>query len=69
MLTEKESGILPRVGPGTPMGELMRRDRQPFAAVAEMDENPAKPVRVLGEPEGGKGHDAGSSRYLGETGE
>ena len=51
------------------MGELMRRDRQPFAAVAEMDENPAKPVRVLGEPEGGKGHDAGSSRYLGETGE
>jgi 5,5'-dehydrodivanillate O-demethylase oxygenase subunit len=40
---------LTRVGPGTPMGDLMRRYWQPIAAVAELDEQPTKPVRLLGE--------------------
>ncbi len=40
---------LTRVGPGTPMGELMRRYWQPIGAVAELDDHPTKPVRLLGE--------------------
>ena len=40
---------LTRVGPGTPMGALMRRYWQPIAAVAELDDHPTKPVRLLGE--------------------
>ena len=31
------------------MGELMRRYWQPIAAVAELDDNPVKPVKLLGE--------------------
>ena len=38
-----------RSGPGTPMGELMRRYWHPFAAATELDERPTKPVRLLGE--------------------
>jgi len=38
-----------RVGPGTPMGELMRRYWQPIAAVGELDAQPLKPVRLMGE--------------------
>ena len=49
MLTVKENDRLTRVGPNTPMGELMRRYWQPIAALAELDENPVKPVRLLGE--------------------
>ena len=37
------------VGPGTLMGELMRRYWQPIAAQAELDDNPMKPVRLMGE--------------------
>jgi 5,5'-dehydrodivanillate O-demethylase len=40
---------LTRVGPGTPMGELLRRYWHPIGAVAELDERPIKPVRLLGE--------------------
>ena len=40
MLTAKENERLMRVGPGTPMGELMRRYWHPVAAVAELDEKP-----------------------------
>ena len=50
MLTAEENELLTRVGPGTPMGELMRRYWQPIAATSELDdERPVKPVRVLGE--------------------
>jgi 5,5'-dehydrodivanillate O-demethylase len=49
MLTAKENERLMRVGPGTPMGELMRRYWHPVAAVAELDENPVKAVKILGE--------------------
>ena len=49
MLTHEENDLLHRVGPGTPMGDLMRRYWQPIAAVAELDDNPTKSVRLMGE--------------------
>ncbi len=35
MLTEAQNDRLTKVGPGTPMGELMRRYWQPIAGYAE----------------------------------
>ena len=49
MLSEEKNRQLTRVGPGTPMGELMRRYWQPIAALTELDDKPVKPVRLLGE--------------------
>ena len=49
MLSKQENERLTRVGPGTPMGELMRRYWHPVAATAELDGQPMKPVRLLGE--------------------
>ena len=49
MLTVEENERLTRVGPGTPMGALMRRYWQPVAAAAEMRDRWTKPVRLLGE--------------------
>ena len=49
MLKVTENERLTRVGPGTPMGELMRRYWHPIAAMAELDDNPVKPVTLLGE--------------------
>ena len=49
MLTAKENERMTQVGPGTPMGELMRRYWQPVAATVELDDNPVKEVRLLGE--------------------
>jgi 5,5'-dehydrodivanillate O-demethylase len=49
MLDAVRNRALTEVGPGTPMGELMRRHWHPIAAVKELDENPVKAVRLLGE--------------------
>ncbi len=49
MLSKAENDRLTRVGPGTPMGDLMRRYWQPIAASVQLDENPTKAVRLLGE--------------------
>jgi 5,5'-dehydrodivanillate O-demethylase len=49
MLGAEDNATLTRVGRGTPMGELMRRYWHPIAAVAQLDEAPARPVRLLGE--------------------
>ena len=49
MLTKEQNERLTRVGPGTPMGELMRRHWQPIAAQAQLAEKPVLPIRVLGE--------------------
>jgi 5,5'-dehydrodivanillate O-demethylase oxygenase subunit len=49
MLKPEENERLTRVGPGTPMGELMRRYWQPIAVTGELDNNPVKPIRILGE--------------------
>jgi 5,5'-dehydrodivanillate O-demethylase len=49
MLSREENETLTRVGRGTPMGELMRRYWHPIAAVAQLDEAPTRPVRLMGE--------------------
>ena len=49
MLTAEENERLTRVGPGTPMGALMRRYWQPIAAVSQMEHHSTRPVRLLGE--------------------
>ena len=49
MLTKKENERLTRVGPGTPMGELLRRYWHPIAATAQLDEDPVRKVMILGE--------------------
>lgn len=51
MLSIEHNELLTRVGPGTPMGELMRRYWQPVCAVDEVMSNPfrTKEVRILGE--------------------
>ncbi len=47
MLPEEENKRLMEVGPGTLMGELLRRYWMPVAAVAELDDNPTKPIRLM----------------------
>jgi 5,5'-dehydrodivanillate O-demethylase oxygenase subunit len=49
MLTERENELLTRVGPGTPMGDLLRRYWHPIGSVTEMDGRWTKRVRILGE--------------------
>ena len=49
MLTPEQNDLLHKVGPGTPMGDLMRRYWHPVAAVGELDENPVKAIRLMGE--------------------
>ena len=49
MLTKEVNEKLTKVGPGTPMGNLMRRYWHPVAASVELEENPVKKVRLLGE--------------------
>jgi 5,5'-dehydrodivanillate O-demethylase len=49
VLSAEDNATLTRVGRSTPMGELMRRYWQPVAAVAELDDHPTKPVRLMGE--------------------
>jgi 5,5'-dehydrodivanillate O-demethylase len=41
--------MLCRVGKGTPMGELLRRYWMPIGGASELDKNPIKPVRLMGE--------------------
>ncbi|HEY7066862.1 MAG TPA: Rieske 2Fe-2S domain-containing protein [Chloroflexota bacterium] len=51
MLSQEENELLTRVGPGTPMGALMRRYWQPALLARELAEPDGPPVRVrlLGE--------------------
>ena len=49
MLTIEENERLTQIGPGTPMGELMRRYWHPIAGSAQLMDKPVMPVRVLGE--------------------
>lgn len=62
MLSKEKNEALTRVGPGTPMGELLRRYWYPVAFVKDLDEWPIKKARLLGEdfalwktPQGGYG--------------
>lgn len=51
MLSVEENELLTQVGPGTPMGELMRRYWQPVCAVDELERSwlRTKETKVLGE--------------------
>ncbi len=50
MLSAEKNRILTQVGPGTPVGELLRRYWMPIAGAGELDEkNPIKPMRLMGE--------------------
>lgn len=47
MLTAEENEKLTRVGPGTAMGNLLRRYWHPIAATAELMDKPTKKTRIL----------------------
>ena len=47
MLTAQENQKLTRVGPGTPMGNLLRHYWHPIAASAQLQDRPTKAVRLL----------------------
>jgi len=49
MLTQEENAKMTQVGPGTPMGELLRRYWHPIAASAQLDGHGTRPVKLLGE--------------------
>src|SRR5436190_172964 len=49
MLDSATNRLLTQVGPGTPMGELLRRYWMPIGAESEFDRQATKPVRLLGE--------------------
>ncbi|HZT06444.1 MAG TPA: Rieske 2Fe-2S domain-containing protein [Chloroflexota bacterium] len=49
MLTEEENRILTQVGPGTPMGELLRRYWHPIASADDLARDSVRPVRLMGE--------------------
>ncbi|HEY2385090.1 MAG TPA: aromatic ring-hydroxylating dioxygenase subunit alpha [Terriglobia bacterium] len=49
MLSREDNERLTRVGPGTPMGELLRRYWMPVAGVTEFDRKSTKAIRLLGE--------------------
>ena len=49
MLAQDKNELLTRVGPGTPMGELLRRYWHPIGGASELDKTPVKAIRLLSE--------------------
>ena len=49
MLSPEKNRLLTQVGPGTPMGELLRRYWMPIGGASELDERPIKAIRLMGE--------------------
>ncbi|HYY87173.1 MAG TPA: aromatic ring-hydroxylating dioxygenase subunit alpha, partial [Chloroflexota bacterium] len=49
MLTKEANERLTQVGPGTPMGNLLRRYWFPVATVPDLDAEPVLAVTLLGE--------------------
>ena len=49
MLSAEKNRLLTEVGPGTPMGELLRRYWMPIGGVTEFDTVAIKPIRLFGE--------------------
>ena len=49
MLTQEGNDRLTQVGPGTPMGELLRRYWHPITTSFEFEQEPVLPVQLLGE--------------------
>jgi len=49
MTTQAENERLTQIGPGTPMGNLLRRYWQVVGTEAELAKEPVQKVRILGE--------------------
>ncbi len=49
MLTQEQNDLLTQVGPGTPMGAVLRHYWYPVALKRELDDFPVKKARLLGE--------------------
>ena len=49
MLSEEQNRLLTQVGPGSPMGALLRRYWMPVAGVSEFDKRSTKAIRLMGE--------------------
>ncbi|MBI2736997.1 MAG: aromatic ring-hydroxylating dioxygenase subunit alpha [Rhodospirillales bacterium] len=49
MLPPEKNRLLTEVGPGTPMGDLLRRYWHPIAGVTEFEAKAVKPIRLFGE--------------------
>ena len=49
MLSKEENERLTRIGPGTPVGDLLRCYWYPIAAARELTRHPTKFVKILGE--------------------
>jgi 5,5'-dehydrodivanillate O-demethylase len=49
MLTQEQNDTLTRVGPGSAMGDYLRRYWHPIAGVAEFETRATKPMRLFGE--------------------
>jgi len=49
MLTKEANQRLTQTGPGTPMGNLLRRYWHPICTINELDAEPVQPIRVLSE--------------------
>ncbi len=49
MLTAEKNRLLTEVGPGKPMGDLLRRYWHPIAGVGEFETKSIKPMRLFGE--------------------
>jgi 5,5'-dehydrodivanillate O-demethylase len=49
MITKEQNERLTQVGPGTPMGNLLRRYWHAIGVVADLEKEPVQPVRLLGE--------------------
>jgi 5,5'-dehydrodivanillate O-demethylase oxygenase subunit len=64
MLSKEANERLTRVGPGTPMGELLRRYWYPVATVPELDAEPFQTVKLLGEQLTLDRTDAGDPRLV-----
>mgnify|MGYP003333271951 FL=1 len=50
MLTQEQNDRLTRVGPGTPMGDLLARYWHPIATTGELHDNPVRTVKLLRVP-------------------
>jgi 5,5'-dehydrodivanillate O-demethylase len=49
MLDEAKNRLLTEVGPGMPMGNLLRRYWMPIAGASEFENESIKPIRLMGE--------------------
>src|SRR3974390_727063 len=49
MLSAEKNRLLTQVGPGPPMGELLRRYWMPIGGASELDRKAIKPMRLMGE--------------------